>query len=131
MADRAKSHIVDLARRLEQMGYQLLATTGTAARLEEAGVQVRRLKKIQEGHPNLLDYMINGDLQLVMNTPSGKGARTDEGKIRATTVMHNVPLIATVTAARSVVQAIQALRAGDWSVKPLQDYFATSKTAHE
>ena len=72
--------------------------------------------------------IINNELHLVINTPTRKGPLTDEGKIRATTVMHNIPLIATVTAARSVVQAIQALRAGDWSVKPLQDYFAPAKT---
>jgi len=66
--------------------------------------------------------IINNEVQLVINTPTRKGPMTDEGKIRATTVMHNVPLIATVTGARAVVQAIQALRAGDWSVKSLQEY---------
>ena len=60
-----------------------MATEGTARRLEEAGIQVEHVNKLQEGHPNLLDYLVDGEIQLIMNTPSGKGARTDEGRIRS------------------------------------------------
>ena len=56
------------------MGFELLATSGTAARLQAAGIEVQKLMKLQQGHPNVLDYMIDGNLQLVFNTPSGKGA---------------------------------------------------------
>ena len=79
VTNRSKDHVADLARRLERLGFELLATRGTALRLEEAGIRVQTLKKVQEGHPNVVDYMIDGNLQLVINTPSGKGARTDEG----------------------------------------------------
>ena len=123
VADRAKEHVVGLARRLEKLGYELLATKGTAQRLEEAGIKVQRLRKIQEGHPNLLDYMRDGQLQLVMNTPSGKGARTDEGKIRAAAVAHGVPCITTIQAADAAVQAMEAMREEAMTVQAVQDRF--------
>jgi len=128
VADRAKEHVVKLAARLEEMGYELLATRGTAKRLEEAGIAVRRLKKIQEGHPNVVDYMRDGDLQLVMNTPSGKGARTDEGKIRATAVSHGVPCITTIQAAEAAVRAMEAMRQEEMTVQPVQARFPVAGT---
>jgi len=123
VTDRAKDHAVDLARRLERMGYELVATKGTAARLEAAGIRVERVKKLQEGHPNLLDYMLNGELQLVMNTPSGKGARTDEGRIRAAAVSHGVPCLTTIQAADAAVLAMEALREEEMTVQAVQDRF--------
>ena len=83
VADRHKAGVVDLARRLANLGFSLLATGGTAAALHAAGIPCTRLNKIQEGRPNLLDYFADGNVALVMNTPNGKGARTDEGRIRA------------------------------------------------
>ena len=109
VADRAKEHIPELAKMLEQMGYELIATRGTALCLEQAGVKVQTIKKLQEGHPNVIDLMIDGDLQLVMNTPRGKGARTDEGRIRAAAVSHGVPCITTIQAADAAVHAMLAL----------------------
>ncbi|OHB84279.1 MAG: carbamoyl phosphate synthase large subunit [Planctomycetes bacterium RBG_16_64_12] len=123
VADRAKEQVVGLAKRLEKMGYELLATRGTANRLEEAGVQVCRLKKIQEGHPNVLDYMRDGDLQMVMNTPSGKGARTDEGKIRAAAVSHGIACLTTIQAADAAVRALEAMRQQELTVQAIQDRF--------
>jgi carbamoyl-phosphate synthase large subunit len=123
VADRAKEHMVGLAKRLEKLGYELLATRGTAKRLEAAGVRVQRLKKIQEGRPNVLDHMRDDDLQLVLNTPSGKGARTDEGKIRAAAVSHGVPCLTTIQAADAAVLAMEAMREEDLSVQPIQDRF--------
>jgi len=124
VADRAKEHVVDIAKRLEKLGYELLATKGTALCLEEAGVKVRRVKKIQEGHPNLLDYMIDGDLQLVMNTPSGKGARTDEGRIRASAVAHGIPCLTTLQAAQAAAKAMEALKGEELTVQSVQDRLA-------
>ena len=123
VADRAKDHVVGLAKRLEKMGFQLLATRGTAERLEAAGVRVERVKKLQQGHPNLLDHMVNGDLRLVINTPSGKGARTDEGRIRAAAVSHGIPCITTIQAADAAVLAMEALRHEELTVQALQDRF--------
>ena len=83
----------------------------------------QRVKKIAEGHPNLIDYMIDGEIALVMNTPSGKGARTDEGRIRAAAVQHGVPCITTIQAAEAAVVAMEALREEEMNVQALQDRF--------
>ncbi len=122
---RHKDHIVRLARRLADLGFELVATEGTARRLEDAQIDVQRVKKIAEGHPNLLDYMIDGEIKLVMNTPSGKGARTDEGRIRAAAVQHGVPCITTIQAAEAAVAAMEALREEEMTVQALQDRFPT------
>ena len=123
VADRHKEVIVPLARRLQHLGYHLLATRGTAKRLEAAGVEVQRVKKLQEGHPNIIDYMRDGELKLVMNTPSGKGARTDEGKIRAAAVAHGIPCITTIQAADAAVKAMEAMREEEMTVQAVQDRF--------
>jgi carbamoyl-phosphate synthase large subunit len=125
VTNRSKEHVADLARRLERMGFELLATRGTARRLEEAGVRVQALMKLQEGHPNVLDYMVDGDLQLVINTPGGKGARTDEGKIRAAAVSHGVPCITTIEGATAAVGAMEALLTEEMTVQAVQDRFPT------
>jgi carbamoyl-phosphate synthase large subunit len=123
VADRAKKYIIELASMLEKMDYELIATRGTALCLEQAGVKVQTIKKLQEGHPNVLDFMIDGDLQLVMNTPSGKGARTDEGRIRAAAVSHGVPCLTTIQAADAAVRAMKALRIEEMEVEAVQDRF--------
>ncbi len=124
VAPPAKEHMVGLARRLTAMGYKLMATEGTARRLEEAGVPVEQVSKLQEGHPNLIDLLVDGQIQLIMNTPSGKGARTDEGRIRAAAVAHGVPCITTIQAADAAVRAMEALRHEEMTVQALQDRFA-------
>jgi carbamoyl-phosphate synthase large subunit len=127
VAKRHKEPIVPLAQRLVAMGYKLISTRGTASKLEEAGIPVERIKKIAEGHPNLLDYLINGEVSLVMNTPSGKGARTDEGRIRAAAVQAGVPCITTIQAAEATVKAMEALREEEMGVQALQDRFPAQR----
>ncbi len=121
---RHKDQIVGLAQRLIHLGHELMATDGTAHRLREAGIAVERVKKIAEGPPNLIDFMIDGKVALVMNTPSGKGARTDEGRIRAAAVQNGVPCITTIQAAEAAILAMEALREEDMNVQSLQDRFA-------
>ena len=128
VAERTKAHVVELAKRLDAMGYELLATRGTADALADAGIKdVQLVKKIQEGHPNLLDHLKDGDLTLIINTPSGKGARTDEGRIRAAAVASGVPCITTIQAADAAVKAMEAMREEDISVQSLQDRLAMAK----
>jgi carbamoyl-phosphate synthase large subunit len=115
---------MDLARKLSSLGFSLLSTAGTADELESAGVPVTRLKKIAEGNPNILDYFADRRVALVMNTPSGKGARTDEGKIRAAAVQAGVPCVTTMEAATAAVKAIEALRQEEMQVQALQERFA-------
>jgi carbamoyl-phosphate synthase large subunit len=124
VADRHKPAVVGLARRLVELGFSILSTSGTASVLEAAGIACRRLKKIQEGSPNLLDLMNDNQVALVMNTPSGKGARTDEGRIRAAAVQHGVPCLTTIEAATAAVKAIEALGEEEMDVRALQDWFA-------
>ena len=121
---RHKKHIPDIARRLVSMGYQIMCTEGTALKLAEEGIEVERVKKLAEGHPNLIDLMIDGNVSLVLNTPNGKGARTDEGRIRAAAVQQGIPCITTIQAAEAAVKAMEALREEDMNVLSIQDRFA-------
>jgi carbamoyl-phosphate synthase large subunit len=123
VADRDKADVLPVARALAGMQYRLISTRGTARVLRDAGIPVDEIPKLQEGRPNLVDLMKNGQVALVINTPSGKGARTDEGKIRAAAVMHRVTCITTLAAATAAVEGCQALRQGALTVKPLQDWF--------
>jgi carbamoyl-phosphate synthase large subunit len=127
VANRHKPAAVELSKKLIGLGFSLLATSGTADALEGAGVACRRLKKIQEGHPNLLDLFADSDVALVLNTPSGKGARTDEGRIRAAAVQAGVPCVTTLEAATAAVMAIEALRQEEMQVLSLQDRFAQER----
>jgi carbamoyl-phosphate synthase large subunit len=127
--DRDKPQAVALARRLISMGYQLLATAGTARALEAECLPVVRMKKIAEGQPNILDQLIDRGVSLVLNTPKGKGARTDEGRIRAAAVQHGVPCITTIQAAEAAVFAMEALRREPMEVRALQDYADRSQAA--
>jgi carbamoyl-phosphate synthase large subunit len=128
VADRAKDRAVEVARDLHDLGFQLLATSGTAARLEEAGLPVERVKKVAEGNPNLIDLLKNKSVVMICNTPKGKGARTDEGKIRAAAVQHGVPCITTIEGAETVALALRALRSEQMEVVSLQELFPENLT---
>lgn len=120
---RHKDAVKDLGVQLRELGFELLATAGTAARLSADGVEVTMVKKLAEGHPNLIDYLKNGDVQLILNTPSGKGARTDEGKIRAAAVQHGVPCITTIAAAEAALRAMKATKEKPLEVQSLQSRY--------
>ena len=111
MAEGRKAAMTDPAKRLAALGYEILATSGTAEALRAAGVEVETVRKVQEGRPNLIDHMANGRVGFIFNTPSGKGARTDEGKIRAASVQYGVPCVTTVPGCVAVVDALEALAA--------------------
>jgi carbamoyl-phosphate synthase large subunit len=122
--DRHKAGVTTIARQLGELGFSLLSTSGTADALERAGVAVRRINKLKEGKPNLLDYFADHDVALVINTPSGKKARSDGGKIRAAAVQAGVPCVTTLEAATAAVKAIEALREEEMQVQALQERFA-------
>jgi carbamoyl-phosphate synthase large subunit len=110
LAGRHKFMMIDSAKKLAAMGYKILSTSGTARVLKEAGIPVEIVRKVQEGRPNLLDYMANRDVQMVLNTPSGKGARTDEGRIRSAAVLNGVVCVTTLPGCIAMVQALEAVR---------------------
>jgi len=124
ISSRQRKGIDVLAKQLHDLGYRLLATTGTALEIERANVPVTRVKKLAEGHPNLIDYLKNDDVSLIINTPNGKGARTDEGRIRAAAVQFGVPCITTLSAGRIAIEAMQAASEKDMTVLSLQERFA-------
>jgi carbamoyl-phosphate synthase large subunit len=123
VANRDKTEALPIVRALTDLGYQVLSTRGTAAALREAGIAVQEVPKLQEGRPNLIDHMKNDQIALVINTPSGKGARTDEGKIRASAVANGVTCITTLAAAQAAVEACRALRGSELTVMALQERF--------
>ena len=122
--DTDKSQAVEIGRGLAGMGFRVLSTAGTHAALLEAGVEVEQLPKISEGvRPNILDFLADGTVDLIVNTATRKGADTDEGRIRAMAVRQGVPMITTISGARAAIQAISGLRTGNWGVSATQDYF--------
>jgi carbamoyl-phosphate synthase large subunit len=125
VADRDKDVMIPVARQFAEMGYRLLATRGTAMALRAKRVPVDEVPKIQEGRPNLIDMMKNGQIAMILNTPSGKGRRTEEGRIRAAAVAHRVTCITTLAAAQAAVEACKALREKELTVTALQDRFAS------
>ncbi|MCA9174982.1 MAG: carbamoyl-phosphate synthase large subunit [Planctomycetales bacterium] len=124
VAPQHKAKSVDLARRLHALGHQIVATRGTAEQLAANDIPVTVVKKIAEGHPHVIDLMVDGKVALVMNTPMGKGARTDEGKIRAAAVQQGIPCITTIQAAEAAVLAMEACAKEDeLQVQAIQDRF--------
>ena len=121
--DTDKSGLPGLARRLAEMGFTIMATRGTAARIREAGVAVRVVNKVLEGRPHCVDAIRSGDIQMVVNTSMGAQSTADSFDIRRTALTHGVPHYTTLAGARAAVHAIGALRAGDLDVAPLQGYF--------
>ncbi|MBL4700158.1 MAG: carbamoyl-phosphate synthase large subunit, partial [Phycisphaeraceae bacterium] len=119
-----KASMVEPARKLVELGFELIATKGTHDFLNEHGVKNKMILKIRVGRPNAVDLIKNKELALIINTPSRKGINTDEGQLRATAVRFNVPMITTATGATAAVYAIEAIRNGGWSVRALQDYQA-------
>ena len=113
VAARDRQAIVPIAARLAALGYDLMSTGGTAAALAGARDRGRRRSaRSTRAGPNLLDHLANGAIALIVNTPSGKGARTDEGRIRAAAVSHGVPCITTIAGAKAAVAALERLRQG-------------------
>ncbi|MCC6466327.1 MAG: carbamoyl-phosphate synthase large subunit [Planctomycetes bacterium] len=119
-----KTKMVPVARRLHELGFGLVATRGTASALEAAGVPVQTVNKIQEGRPNVLDLIANGEVALLINTPSGKDPHTDEAAMRKRCVMKGIPTLTTLSAAEAAVKAIAELKSHEDSVRCLQEYYA-------
>ena len=122
--DQDKDAAVEIAQSLRSMGFRIISTGGTHDHLRGFGIDVEPLPKISEGlRPNILDLIADGEVSLIVNTATRKGADTDEGRIRATAVRAGVTMITTIPGARAMARAIGALRAGDWNVAATQDYF--------
>ncbi|MGZ6021007.1 MAG: carbamoyl-phosphate synthase large subunit [Rhizomicrobium sp.] len=120
--DADKNEVIASARELIAMGFEIVATRGTATALEAAGVPVRFINKVMEGRPHVVDALKNGEIHLVFNTTEGSSALTDSLSIRRNALTLKVPYYTTVAGAAAATQAIAALLSGSLEVAPLQSY---------
>ncbi len=122
VADRDKSAVQEVARRFHELGFKILSTTGTQAFLSEQGIPAESIAKMREGRPNIADALIDGQIQLVVNTPRGKASKADDAYIRQTAIRCKVPYITTLAAAVAAAKGIDACRKGRGHAKSLQEY---------
>jgi carbamoyl-phosphate synthase large subunit len=122
IADAHKKDLVEVAQSYLALGFELVATDGTAARLEAAGLKVDRTLKVLQGRPNIVDLLKNKEIQLVINTPSGAAPREDEVRIRTTAVITGTPIMTTISGAKAAALGIAALQRQGYSVKTIQEY---------
>jgi carbamoyl-phosphate synthase large subunit len=124
VSDKDKPEVPSVARRLVELGFELVATRGTAAWLNGQGIAAKVIYKVNEGRPNVVDYVKSRQIDLVINTPLGRESFYDEKAIRRAAVQYHVPCITTITAARASVSAIEALQQEELEVRTLQEYHA-------
>ncbi len=127
--DRDKSALVPVARRLAELGFSLIATSGTASVLSGAGLEVQSILKVHEGRPNIEDAIRSGQIQLVINTPVGRQAAHDDRYLRRAALDYAVPTVTTLAAARAAVEAIAALQGQTLTIHALQDVHAARPAA--
>ncbi|MFW6151717.1 MAG: carbamoyl phosphate synthase large subunit, partial [Verrucomicrobiota bacterium] len=122
VADKDKKEILAVAKDFSDMGYSLLATEGTQKFLAENGVKAEHAFKLREQRPHIADAIMNGEINLVINTPKGKAGKTDDSYIRKAAIRYKVPYITTVAAAKAAAKGIAAGKSGEPEVKSLQQY---------
>jgi len=121
--DEDKAKVLPSVQKLAELGFRVLATSGTARFLRENGVEAEKINKVLEGRPHCEDAIRNRQVQLVFNTTDGQKALSDSKSLRRATLMQKVPYYTTMAGAAAAAQAIAALKAGSLEVKPLQGYF--------
>ncbi len=129
--DADKEALIPLAKDLADLGFDLVATGGTCTILQESGLTVERVNKVMEGHPHIVDAIINEDIDFLINTTKGPQALSDSMSIRREAVMHKIPYFTLLTSAKAGIQAIRALKTRNMDVKPLQDYFDSEEGENE
>lgn len=124
--DQDKNGIIVPARTFQQLGFRIMSTRGTAAFLAKHGVDCQVVNKVYEGRPNVVDHIKNGDIQLVINTSSGKRTKMDSSELRRTTVLYGLPYTTSLAAAKAVAMAIKERSTAGLDVKCLQEYYQES-----
>ena len=124
LRDSDKPRALEAVRLLADLGFGILATSGTQRYLEDHGITVERVNKVLEGRPHIVDAIKNGDVQLVFNTTEGKKALEDSRSLRQAALVHKVPYYTTLAGANAAAEAIDAVLSGDIAVKPLQAYMS-------
>jgi len=129
--DLHKDKIVPVARSFQNMGFNIMATRGTAAHLERHGIKTETILKVSEGRPHVVDRIKNGDIQVVINTSVGRRSSLDAYHIRRGALTHNVLYTTTIAGSKALSEAIMALKRETWEVSPLQDYHLNAKLSRE
>ncbi|HPU88852.1 MAG TPA: carbamoyl-phosphate synthase large subunit [Spirochaetota bacterium] len=124
VTDKDKPQAVYVAREFKRLGFAIMATEGTHAYLREQGVEATLVVKLNQGRPDMVDRVKNGDIALIVNTPMSKQANFDDSYIRKAAVKYKIPYITTMTAAIATAKGIEARRGGSTTVKSLQEYHA-------
>jgi carbamoyl-phosphate synthase large subunit len=124
--DGDKQKVLPVARQFIELGFRLIATTGTADLLKDNGIPTDHVFKLKEGRPHVVDRIKSGQIQLVVNTTLGKKTTSDSYDIRRTTLIYNIPYATTISGAKAIAEAVSALQKGDWDVKTLQEYHRES-----
>ncbi|MEI6127429.1 MAG: carbamoyl phosphate synthase large subunit, partial [Pseudomonadota bacterium] len=127
VADHDKQATVEVARRFSQLGFKLMTTGGTAQYLADQGIKTEKVQKVHEGRPNIADMISNGEIQLIINTPSGRWSKQDDSYIRKAAIKHKIPYITTAAAAHAAAKGIAAFRTGYGDVKSVQEYHGEIK----
>ena len=121
--DFYKERIVPVARSFADLGFTIMSTTGTAAYLNAHGVDVQTVLKVSEGRPNVMDYIKNGQIQLIINASIGRKPTEDAHQLRQSAIRYNIPYSTTISASRATSEAIRALQGNHLQVRALQDYY--------
>lgn len=124
VADRDRPAVQEVARRFDELGFKIVATEGTQAFLLEQGIAADLIAKMREGRPNIVDALIDGQIQLVINTPRGKASKADDAYIRQMAIRCKVPYVTTLAAAVAAAKGIDACRKGRGGARSLQEYHA-------
>jgi carbamoyl-phosphate synthase large subunit len=126
--DFDKNAVTPIARRFYEMGFRLLATQGTARHLRGRGIPVERVFKVHEGRPHGIDLILNGEVQLLINTPYGKHAQQDDYTLRQAAIAHGVAYTTTLSAASAACDAILSMKSRAPSVRSLQEWHASLRS---
>jgi len=121
VTDSDKPGAVAIAQTLHDLGFRIVATRGTAQAIERMGIPAERLNKVGDGSPHVVDWIERGDVDLVVNTPTGSGARTDGWEIRGAAVARGIPCLTTLSGGLAAARAIAAARSGEPPVTSLQE----------
>jgi carbamoyl-phosphate synthase large subunit len=122
VTDEEKPAALQVAQRFERLGFNIMATRGTYNYFAANGIQARPIDKLHEGRPNIVDEIKNREIQLVINTPSGKLSKHDDSYIRKSAIKYKVPYITTISAAVAAARGIEAYKKGQSGIKSLQSY---------
>jgi carbamoyl-phosphate synthase large subunit len=130
VADRDKPAATGIATVLHDLGFRIIATRGTAQAIRKMGIPADAINKIGEGSPHVVDWIERGEVDLVINTPVGTGARTDGYEIRTAAVARGIPCITTMAGGMAAARAISAARRGEPEVLSLQEIHARQPEVH-